>query len=627
MFLTAFEKFAKPFPKAGSCLPNVSKSLSPVNQDINPPVFGTSSANSAIALAASAPFFTASESTFLTDLENSDKLCPNLGSCFPNVSKSLSPVNQDINPPVFGISFANSTSILIAFMAEVTSLVPIEEIDSVNSLILGPNFANSSPNSDNEFPPNNKLPILSMKDVAVSAAIIAVKYPTLVTAFLSRLFIPSKKGFKFSMNKLRLSAISGKLSVNPLAIDPRKSPMHLPIILSISAPPFIRYLIPGISPIAPTIANTAMNSATKAPKPTRPNAAVGINGNSADKAATRAANPPAATIHFIIASGSILAMLSNIAVRAVPISLTHSSIILGRYFDKPWNTVIINSPSPSIIGPAYLASEPITSVNMCRIVFTISGITVCKLSNIAFMQAIKASAILGANSIIPSSANLTNSIIPSNAVVSDNINAAIEPATDVNPIPRTANAAPNRPSATDNAAKPPATANIPGAKGVKIDTAATNPISAAVKERTAIPNSAQLSSPNSSKASANIIKPAAAIAKLAAPVNDAFIDLTAITTAVKPAAIDTRPFAIPFHVNLDNAIKEPDNAAIPTDITTIEPAIESNSLSGIAAVNNAIDANIPANPVNPLESSSQLIPDNCFTAWAITNIPADNTVI
>ena len=95
-----------------------------------------------------------------------------------------------------------------------------------------------------------------------------------------------------------------------------------------------------------------MNSATNAPKPTKPKAALGINGNKALRAATNNPNPPAATTHFNNASESNWPTASNIAIKASPISFTPSSIICGTYLANPLITTNIKSPNPSISGPA-----------------------------------------------------------------------------------------------------------------------------------------------------------------------------------------------------------------------------------------------------------------------------------
>ena len=215
-------------PKATNCLPNVFKSLSPENHDFIPPLSGTLLAKSTNAFAPSADLFIASASTSFTFLEKSTSNGANSLSCSPNSVKSLLPVNRDFSPPLLGIEFMNSPMALPAFAAATTSLSPMEDIVLQKSAILGPNSDNSSPRSFRLLPPVKKFPILSRNEVAVRAAITPTKCPTLSTDDSSIFFIPSKNGVSLSIKRLRFSPMSGRLSVNPSAIDPMKLPIHLP---------------------------------------------------------------------------------------------------------------------------------------------------------------------------------------------------------------------------------------------------------------------------------------------------------------------------------------------------------------------------------------------------------------
>ena len=301
--------------------------MSPENQDPIPPTFGTLFAKSVKAFAASADSVIAALSTPLTLSENSTSKGANSVNCSPRSTKSLLPVNNDFNPPLLGTEFMNSLMALPAFSAAVTSSSPIEDIVLQKSAIIGPNSDNSSPRSFRLLPPVKKFPILSRNEVAVRAAITATKCPILSTDDSSIFFIPSKNGVSLSIKSLRFSPMSGRLSVNPSTIDPRKLPIHSPTICSTSAPPFINSCNPSILFRDPNNANIPMNSATNAPKPTKPKAALGISGNKALRPAKNNPNPPAATTHFNNASESNDPTASNIAIKASPISLTPSSII------------------------------------------------------------------------------------------------------------------------------------------------------------------------------------------------------------------------------------------------------------------------------------------------------------
>ena len=129
-------------PNDTNCAPKVLISFSPANIPVRPPLLGSPLANDDIADAAFAEFVTTPASKPETLVEYDFKLGPNAASSSPNFAKSFSPVTLAINPPSFGIAFANSAILVAAAAADCTVLASIPSMLAANSLNLGPNATN-----------------------------------------------------------------------------------------------------------------------------------------------------------------------------------------------------------------------------------------------------------------------------------------------------------------------------------------------------------------------------------------------------------------------------------------------------------------------------------------------------
>ena len=97
-------------PNITNCLPNVSKSLSPANQDAIPPLLPIVLAISITNLAAVTDVCILPTLTLATDSEYADNDSPKATNCLPNVFKSLSPENHDFIPPLLPIELDMSTT-------------------------------------------------------------------------------------------------------------------------------------------------------------------------------------------------------------------------------------------------------------------------------------------------------------------------------------------------------------------------------------------------------------------------------------------------------------------------------------------------------------------------------------
>ena len=195
-------------PNITSCVPNFPKSLSPVNQLTNPPVFGTVLANSIRAFPAVAEFTIASAFRPLTASPKFFIALPNGTSFLPNVSISLLPVNQLTTPPVFGIVAAISVIALPAIAASVTAFAFNPSTASPNFIIALPNGTSCFPNSSiSLFPAKNPIspPVLGIVE-AISAkafpavAALATTFPSKSPIATEKSLIASPKGTSSSPN-------------------------------------------------------------------------------------------------------------------------------------------------------------------------------------------------------------------------------------------------------------------------------------------------------------------------------------------------------------------------------------------------------------------------------------------
>ena len=105
------------------------------------------------------------------------------------------------------------------------------------------------------------------------------------------------------------------------------------------------------------------------------------------------------------------------------------------------------------------------------------------------------------------------------------------------------------------------------------------------------------------------------------------ISLLATATDVNDPAIPSKPAANCSHDKLDRFFITDPITAIPADIINKPAPNLAISFLGITVANKAIDANIPAKPVNPNAISFQLREPIDLTASDIISIPADNDTI
>ena len=194
----------------------------------------------------------------------------------------------------------------------------------------------------------------------------------------SMLLAPSRKGLRFSINRDKWPAISGRFEVNPFAIPPARPPTNWPIAVPIFSrrfPPLeTRSWTPGCLASSPRAIRTAPSSATIRPNARIPAIAAGVMAKREAKPCAISTNKPIQAVPFKRTSGFAFDKTSMTAENILANISTSDFINRGACLPIPSKIEMRNLNTRSTICGAYWTSASSTPTISFRAPWANSGI-------------------------------------------------------------------------------------------------------------------------------------------------------------------------------------------------------------------------------------------------------------